>query len=91
MDQGERQISIQRVSGDAGALYLLSIEGFETILVTADRVSRVLGLIFGEDAAAPFREVVDGPAGSLVAYRPLDVAQLAALNVLLKVPGQLDR
>jgi hypothetical protein len=79
----ERQISVERVTGVAGPLYRLDIEGFNTFLVNAEPISRVLGIIFGTGAAAPFKALIDGPAGSVVAYRPLDAAQLAALDALL--------
>ena len=83
----ERQIAVERVTGVAGPLYRLDIEGLDTFLVNAEPISRVLGIIFGTGAAAPFKVLVDRVAGPVVAYRPLDEAQFAVLDALLKVDG----
>ena len=55
------------------------------------QLSHVLGLIFGKDAAGPFKEVADGEAGQLVGRPWLTPAQEASLRVLIPAYGSLPK
>lgn len=55
MAHAERQISVERVTGVAGPLYRLDIEPFDSFLVEAEPVSRVLASSSARPPPAPSR------------------------------------
>jgi hypothetical protein len=59
------------------------------VIVSSDLLGHALGLIFGPDATAPFKEVVDGEAGQLSGRPWLTVGQLTALRALVGVYRQI--
>jgi len=78
--------SVKRLDG----LYRLFVEGLgEPLILSSDLLGHALGLIFGPDAAVPFKEVVDGEAGQLTGRPWVTAGQLEALRVLIGVYRQL--
>jgi hypothetical protein len=89
LDVVEKSISVLRLSDHSPTLFWAAVDGFEPIVVKEHLLGHVLGLIFGGEAAARLKEVVEGAAGQLKASPWVNEVQVAALDVLLTGYGML--
>lgn len=85
MELMEPSMTIKRTDGDEGPLYVVAIDGFDTVRVTADGLTRLLDLT----GMSHCRELIDGPIGQVTADIQLDAHRFGMLDKLLAVYGQL--
>jgi hypothetical protein len=83
VDVVEKRVSVKRIRDARPAVYSITVEDYEPIVVKEHLLGHVIGLLLGTDAAGPLKTLIYGPMGEFQAHVWINPAQAAALQVLI--------